>query len=58
MRAVGLEYTRMTSPIGGSDSASFCMAGIRTTLINAQDPGPSNRYHTFLDRWTASTHGP
>jgi hypothetical protein len=49
MRAVGLEYQRMLNPIGGSDSAPFSKAGIRTTLINAQDPGPSNRYHTFLD---------
>lgn len=49
MRAAGVEYTRMMNPIGGTDCAPFVRAGKRTTLLNAQDPGPSNRYHTFLD---------
>lgn len=49
MQAAGVKYTRMMNPIGGTDCAPFVKAGMRATLLNAQDPGPSNRYHTFLD---------
>jgi aminopeptidase YwaD len=49
MQAAGVKYMRMRNPVGGSDSAPFSKAGIRTTLLNAQDPTPSDRYHTFKD---------
>ena len=37
------------NPIGGSDSTAFARAGIKTVTLNAQDPRPTNYYHTTND---------
>ena len=48
----------IVNPIGGCDSTPFCKIGIPTVTIAAQNPTPTNYYHTCLDkseRFEAST---
>lgn len=37
------------NPVGGSDSTAFAKAGIKTITLNAQDPRPTDYYHTTND---------
>ncbi|MDE6758601.1 MAG: Zn-dependent exopeptidase M28 [Clostridia bacterium] len=37
------------NPVGGSDSTAFAKAGFKTVTINAQDPRPTDYYHTTKD---------
>lgn len=37
------------NPVGGSDSTAFARAGFKTVTINAQDPRPTDYYHTTKD---------
>ncbi|MHA1731326.1 MAG: M28 family metallopeptidase [Promethearchaeota archaeon] len=48
-KAAGVEYKRMKNPAGATDGASFARAGIRTVAMVAQDPTPSDNYHTCKD---------
>lgn len=45
----GVESHIIENPVGGSDSTAFAKAGIKTITINAQDPRPTNYYHTTND---------
>jgi hypothetical protein len=49
MADAGLASTTLKNPIGGSDSASFCRAGIRTITLVAQDVSIADNYHTCKD---------
>lgn len=44
-----LESHLIENPIGGSDSTAFARAGFKTVTINAQDPRPTDYYHTTKD---------
>ena len=37
------------NPVGGCDSTPFYRAGVKTVTIAAQDPRPTNYYHTYND---------
>ncbi len=37
------------NPVGGCDSTPFKRAGVKTITIAAQDPRPTNYYHTYND---------
>lgn len=37
------------NPVGGCDSTPLYRAGVRTVTIAAQDPRPTNYYHTYND---------
>lgn len=37
------------NPVGGGDSTSFARVGIKTVTLNAQDPRPTDYYHTTND---------
>ena len=37
------------NPVGGCDSTPFVRAGVKTVTIAAQDPRPTNYYHTYND---------
>ena len=50
MNKVGISYTIIKNPAGGTDSASFSRANIKTITLAAQDGTPKNVYHTFNDR--------
>lgn len=45
----GIESHIIENPVGGSDSTAFAKAGIKTITINAQDPRPTDYYHTTND---------
>lgn len=45
----GLEVHTIENPVGGSDSTAFAKAGIKTVTLNAQDPRPTDYYHTTRD---------
>ena len=45
----GVEVHTIENPVGGSDSTAFARAGIKTVTLNAQDPRPTNYYHTTND---------
>ncbi|MDE5549096.1 MAG: Zn-dependent exopeptidase M28, partial [Clostridia bacterium] len=45
----GVQSHLIENPIGGSDSTAFARAGIKTVTLNAQDPRPTNYYHTTND---------
>lgn len=45
----GLEVHTIENPVGGSDSTAFAKAGIKTVTLNAQDPRPTDYYHTTND---------
>jgi len=45
----GVESHIIENPVGGSDSTSFAKAGFKTITINAQDPRPTDYYHTTND---------
>ncbi len=45
----GVESHIIENPVGGSDSTAFAKAGLKTITINAQDPRPTDYYHTTND---------
>ena len=45
----GVESHIIENPVGGSDSTAFAKAGIKTITLNAQDPRPTDYYHTTND---------
>lgn len=45
----GLEVHTIENPVGGGDSTAFAKAGIKTVTLNAQDPRPTDYYHTTND---------
>ena len=45
----GLESHLIENPVGGSDSTAFAKAGFKTVTLNAQDPRPTDYYHTTKD---------
>ena len=45
----GLEVHTIENPVGGSDSTAYAKAGIKTVTLNAQDPRPTDYYHTTND---------
>jgi len=45
----GVESHIIENPVGGSDSTSFAKAGFKTITITAQDPRPTDYYHTTND---------
>ncbi len=49
MKKVGVKYDFIKNPAGGTDSASFSRAKIKTITLAAQDGTPKNVYHTFND---------
>ncbi|MBD3351033.1 MAG: M20/M25/M40 family metallo-hydrolase [Candidatus Lokiarchaeota archaeon] len=46
-----LPATRIENPVGGSDSASFSRAGVRTVTLIAQNPTATDYYHTHNDTY-------
>lgn len=44
-----VESHLIENPIGGSDSTAFARAGFKTVTLNAQDPRPTDYYHTTKD---------
>ena len=45
----GVQSHIIENPLGGSDSTAFAKVGIKTITLNAQDPRPTNYYHTTND---------
>ncbi len=45
----GVQSHIIENPVGGSDSTAFAKAGIKTITLNAQDPRPTDYYHTTND---------
>lgn len=45
----GVKSHLIENPVGGSDSTAFAKAGFKTVTLNAQDPRPTNYYHTTND---------
>ncbi len=41
----------LKNPVGGCDSTPFCKLGIPTLTICAQNPVPTNYYHTLNDKY-------
>ena len=44
-----VESHLIENPVGGSDSTAFARAGFKTVTLNAQDPRPTDYYHTTKD---------
>lgn len=49
MKEAGLEPGIIKNPVGGCDSTPICRAGIKTVTLCAQNPIPTNYYHTTND---------
>ncbi|MDE6189971.1 MAG: Zn-dependent exopeptidase M28 [Clostridia bacterium] len=45
----GLQSHLIENPVGGSDSTAFAKFGFKTVTLNAQDPRPTDYYHTTKD---------
>lgn len=51
MRDAGIENPKtIVNPVGGCDSTPFCLEGIPTVTIAAQNPKSTYYYHTYYDR--------
>lgn len=50
-KSMGLKTQAFKNPIGGCDSTPFCKIGIPTVTLCAQNPVPTNYYHTTRDHY-------